>query len=109
MGKLVSISISRDLFPSWWNGNTYEKLNRISFLSEEDTYIAGVGLSTQENILRTLRNEVNILYESPLTLNLYHSERTKPSQRIIIFEKKCTTTRLVPDVLPTEKTPEVTT
>lgn len=98
MGKLVSISINMDVYPTKWvaNEEKYRRVSNVHLLSDEDTYIAGVGGTTKQETLKLLRKEVNVLYESPLTMNYYHSERSTPSQQIIIFEKKCPVTSLEP-------------
>lgn len=103
MGKLVSVSINNDLFRWECVGNEYKRVTKLNLLNEEDTYIAGIGSTNRLDMLDILRKNVNVLYESPLTLNFFHKERTEPSQRIIIFEKKCpvadtSTTKPVLDV-----------
>lgn len=90
-----------------------------SKFSEEDTYITVVsrsdravgGLSLQEEGEQAIRSLFNIVYESPVCYNHFHSERQTPSQILLIFEKKesCPQKQsLAHDVLNAEKTPEET-
>lgn len=82
--------------------------------SEEHTYITVFGTTFQSEAVkkcyRDIHSMFDVIYEGPLAFNHYHAERNRPSQRIIIFEKKCPQEpSRAPDVLPKEKTLEVTT
>lgn len=83
--------------------------------SDKDTYLAVFPTSSgyggnQKTSCEAIKTLFNVIYEGPLAFNHYHGERTKPSQFLIIFEKKCPQ-ELSPvlDASKTEETPEATT
>jgi len=76
--------------------------------NDTDTYVtvvseqpAAVGIGVQAEGLRAIKKLFNVLYEGPLAYNHFHYERKHPSQKIIVFEKKCPPVlNPVPDVSP---------
>lgn len=64
--------------------------------NDADTYVAvissspnAIGISVQATGLAAIKKLFNVIYEGPVAFNHFHYERKHPSQKIIVFEKKC--------------------
>lgn len=84
---LRSVSLSQIMGVDW--STRPAKYTLTPRVKPEDTYICVIGTSNTNAQVDAFKKQVNILYEGPMAINKYHTESTKPRQRIVVWEMKC--------------------